>query len=112
MADNTFKTWLHNSTTVAAGILASALLSFAIWVFSQVYGQSVKHLESIDNKFDVLTKDIVAIKLQDSANGITINTIKSDVIDLKSVNKEVLGRLGLLEKSNAQHEQQLRQLSK
>ncbi|MBS7829211.1 hypothetical protein J7554_08730 [Wohlfahrtiimonas chitiniclastica] len=107
-----FETWLHNKTTVVAGCLGSALLSFAIWVFSQVYGQSVKHLESIDNKFDMLTKDIIAIKLQDSANTITINTLKNDVLDLKTVNKEVLGRLGSLEKSSAQHEQQLRQLSK
>ncbi|OYQ90431.1 hypothetical protein B9T10_03675 [Wohlfahrtiimonas chitiniclastica] len=107
-----FETWLHNKTTVVAGFLGSALLSFAIWVFSQVYGQSVKHLESIDNKFDMLTKDIIAIKLQDSANTITINMLKNDVLDLKTVNKEVLGRLGSLEKSSVQHEQQLRQLSK
>jgi len=107
MAENkvNFESWLHNKTTVVAGFLGSALLSFAIWVFSQVYGQSVKHLESIDNKFDMLTKDIIAIKLQDSANTITITTLKSDVGDLKV-------RVGALEKSNAQHEQQLRQLNK
>ncbi|MGL4673623.1 MAG: hypothetical protein ACRCXK_02055 [Wohlfahrtiimonas sp.] len=70
------------------------------------------YLNSINTNFDTLNKEILAIKLNDSANTITINTIKSDVIDLKSVNKEVLGRIGSLEKSNAQHEQQLRQLNK
>ena len=112
MADTNFKTWLHNSTTKAMAFLASTLLGFTIWVFVQVFSQSVKHLESIDNKFDVLTKDIIAIKVNDSANTITINTIKNDVSDLKSENKEVISRIGALEKSSAQHEQQLRQWNK
>ena len=72
----------------------------------------VWYLSGINSSIKTLSDDIVAIKLADSANSITINTLKSDVGDLKVVNKEVLGRIGSLEKSSAQHEQQLRQLSK
>jgi len=114
MAENkvNFESWLHNKTTVVAGFLGSALLSFAIWVFSQVYGQSVKHLESIDNKFDMLTKDIIAIKLSDSANAIRMSRIEDDVIYLKSSDKEQLKRLSDLEKTSERHDQQIRQLNK
>lgn len=112
MAESNFKSWLHNSTTAVAGFFGSALLSLAIWIFSQMYGQSVKHLESIDNKFDVLTKDIVAIKLQDSANSIRMARVEDDVVIIKNNEKELSKRVGALEKSSAQHEQQLRQLSK
>jgi len=81
--------------------ISGAVMALAVW-----------YLSGIDSSIKTLSNDIIAIKLQDSANSITINTIKSDVGDLKVVNKEVLGRIGSLEKSSAQHEQQLRQLSK
>ncbi|MBS7814776.1 hypothetical protein PE074_06530 [Wohlfahrtiimonas chitiniclastica] len=100
MAESNFKSWLHNSTTAVAGFFGSALLSLAIWIFSQMYGQSVKHLESIDNKFDVLTKDIVAIKLQDSANNVRMSRIEDDVVYLKGNDKEHSKRLSELEKSS------------
>lgn len=81
--------------------ISGAAMALAVW-----------YLSGINSSIKTLSNDIVAIKLQDSANTITINTIKADVGDLKVVNKEVLGRIGSLEKSSAQHEQQLRQLSK
>ena len=90
--------------------------SFEQWVWKTISGLGLAaviwYLNGINTSLKTLSDDIVAIKLQDSANSITINTIKTDVIDLKVVNKEVLGRIGSLEKSSAQHEQQLRQLSK
>lgn len=65
----------------------------------------VWYLSGINSSIKTLSDDIVAIKLADSANSITINTLKSDVGDLKI-------KVGELEKSSTQHEQQLKQLSK
>lgn len=66
----------------------------------------------MDLKFEVLTKDIVVIKLNDSANTITISNMKNDIESLKQVDKEYAKSIGELQRSSAQHEQQLRQLSK
>lgn len=112
MADNTFKTWLQESTTAASVLLGSALLSLSIWIFGQIYSQNTKRLDSMDLKFEVLTKDIVVIKLNDSANTITINNMKNDIESLKQVDKEYAKSIGELQRSSAQHEQQLRQLNK
>lgn len=75
-------------------ILSTLGLSAVIW-----------YLNGINTSLKTLSDDIVAIKLQDSANSITINTLKSDVGDLKI-------KVGELEKSSTQHEQQLRQWNK
>lgn len=112
MADSNFKTWLHNSTTKAAGLLAGALLGVSIWVFTQVFGQSVKHLESIDNKFDVLTKDIVSIKMQDSANSIRMSRLEDDTSYFRTSTKEFDKRVGELEKTVGKHEHQLNTLNR
>lgn len=85
---------LNNIEKHAWKILSTLGLSAVIW-----------YLNGINTSLKTLSDDIVAIKLADSANTITINTLKSDVGDLKV-------RVGALEKSNTQHEQQLRQLNK
>lgn len=82
-------------------ILSTLGLSAVIW-----------YLNGINTSLKTLSDDIVAIKLSDSANNIRMNRIEDDVTNLKSNDKEHSKRLSELEKSSAQHGQQLRQLSK
>lgn len=107
-----FKSWLHNSTTKLVGLLFSMFIGILIWIFVQVFHQGLSHLKSIDNKFDALSKDIVEIKLSDSANSTRMNRLELDVLDIKSNEKELSKRVSELEKSSGQHDQQLRQLNK
>lgn len=82
-------------------ILSTLGLSAVIW-----------YLNGINTSLDSLNKEIVAIKLNDSANTIRMARVEDDVVIIKNNEKELSKRVGALEKSSAQHDQQLRQLSK
>ncbi|MGL4674598.1 MAG: hypothetical protein ACRCXK_07040 [Wohlfahrtiimonas sp.] len=90
--------------------------SFEQWVWKTISGLGLAaviwYLNGINTSLKTLSDDIVAIKLSDSANNVRMNRIEDDVTNLKSNDKEHSKRLSELEKSSAQHGQQLKQLSK
>ena len=90
--------------------------TFEQWVWKTISGLGLAaviwYLNGINTSLKTLSDDIVAIKLSDSANSIRMARVEDDVVIIKSNEKELSKRVGALEKSSAQHEQQLRQLSK
>ncbi|WP_077929379.1 hypothetical protein [Wohlfahrtiimonas populi] len=72
----------------------------------------VWYLNGINTSLDSLNKEIVAIKLNDSANTIRMARGEDDVVTLKGSEKELSKRVGALERGNGEIKQQLKQLSK
>ena len=58
----------------------------------------VWYLNGINSSLKSLSDDIVAIKLADSANAVRMTKIEEEVITLKSNEKEIRQRIGILER--------------
>lgn len=116
MAEQEFKTWKHATAIKVISILASAILVILGWLFSQGFNQGLAALKSIDNKFDVLAKDVTDIKMNEHITNGRLVRVEDDVVAIKATvkanEKDLSKRVGDLERSSIQHEQQLRQLNK
>lgn len=116
MAEQEFKTWKHNAAIKVIGVLATIIMGGVGWLFSLGFNQGLASLKSIDNKFDVLAKDVTDIKMNEHITNGRLVRVEDDVVAIKATvkanEKDLSKRVGDLERSSIQHEQQLRQLSK
>lgn len=104
MADK-FEVWWDRVTLKTVTVLAGMIMALCAFMFNQ----GMNYLEKISNSLELLTKEVVAIKLSDSANNVRITRIEEDLFNFRNTLHEDSKRIGRLERKQTEHSQMLKE---